>query len=67
MFITHLSEIKIFLNKITLLRKRIFRIFKLLVRITFKRFLNDSLTNFRETYILIDFSYLTQNIFSLFV
>ena len=67
MFIIHLLKIKVFLNKITLSRRRIFRIFKLLVRIIFERFLNDSLTNFREAYILIDFSYLAQNIFSFFV
>ena len=67
MFTIHLSEIRVFLNKITLSRKRILRIFKLFARIIFERFLNDSSTNLREAYILIDFSHLTQNIFSLSV
>ena len=58
MFTTYLSEIKTFLNKTTLLRRRIFRILKLLARIIFERFLNDSSTNFREAYISIDFFYL---------
>ena len=58
MFTIHLSEIKTFLNKIILSRRRIFKIFKLLARIIFKRFLNDSLTNFREVYISIDFFHL---------
>ena len=58
MFTTHLSEIKTFLNKIILSRKRIFKIFKLSARIIFKRFLNDSSTNFRKTHISIDFFHL---------
>ena len=67
MFITHLLKIKIFLNRATLPRRRIFRIFRLLARTIFKRFLNDLLTNLRKAYILTDFFHLTQNIFSLSV
>ena len=59
MFTTHLLKIKVFLNKVTLSRRRIFKIFRLFARTIFKRFLNDSLTNFREAHILIDFSHLT--------
>ena len=56
MFTTYLLKIKAFLNKVTLSRRRIFKLF---ARTIFKRFLNDSSTNFQEAYILIDFSHLT--------
>ena len=58
MFTTYLLKIKAFFNKTILLRRKIFKIFKLLARIIFERFLNDSSTNFREAYISINFSHL---------